>query len=114
MYSPSPLSRENRPVFKLNADAFGIVCGAKPKLIVCDEITSALDVSVQASVIETLKQLQETTKVGLLFVTHNLYLFKYNKGDLDNQTPDVGSYFIIYFTNSLSIIIVLNLLILLL
>jgi peptide/nickel transport system ATP-binding protein len=47
---------------------------AKPKLIVCDEITSALDVSVQASVIETLKQLQETTKVGLLFVTHNLAL----------------------------------------
>ena len=47
---------------------------AQPKLIVCDEITSALDVSVQASVIETLKQLQETTKVGLLFVTHNLAL----------------------------------------
>lgn len=47
---------------------------AKPKLIVCDEITSALDVSVQASVIETLKQLQETTQVGLLFVTHNLAL----------------------------------------
>ena len=47
---------------------------AKPKLIVCDEITSALDVSVQASIIQTLKELQESTKVGLLFVTHNLAL----------------------------------------
>jgi peptide/nickel transport system ATP-binding protein len=47
---------------------------AQPKLIVCDEITSALDVSVQASVIETLKKLQESTQVGLLFVTHNLAL----------------------------------------
>jgi len=47
---------------------------AEPKLIVCDEITSALDVSVQASVIETLNQLRESTKVGLLFVTHNLAL----------------------------------------
>ena len=47
---------------------------AQPKLIVCDEITSALDVSVQASVIETLNQLRESTQVGLLFVTHNLAL----------------------------------------
>lgn len=47
---------------------------AQPKLLVCDEITSALDVSVQASVIETLKNLQEATGVGLLFVTHNLAL----------------------------------------
>lgn len=47
---------------------------AAPRLIVCDEITSALDVSVQASVIETLKKLQATTGVGLLFVTHNLAL----------------------------------------
>lgn len=47
---------------------------AEPKLLVCDEITSALDVSVQASVIETLKLLQETTSVALLFVTHNLAL----------------------------------------
>ena len=47
---------------------------AEPKLLVCDEITSALDVSVQASVIETLKNLQESTSVALLFVTHNLAL----------------------------------------
>jgi peptide/nickel transport system ATP-binding protein len=47
---------------------------AEPKLLVCDEITSALDVSVQASVIETLKKLQESTSVALLFVTHNLAL----------------------------------------
>jgi len=47
---------------------------AEPRLLVCDEITSALDVSVQASVIETLKDLQASTSVALLFVTHNLAL----------------------------------------
>lgn len=47
---------------------------ADPRLLVCDEITSALDVSVQASIIQTLRQLQETTGVALLFVTHNLAL----------------------------------------
>ena len=47
---------------------------AEPRLLVCDEITSALDVSVQASVVETLRELQVVTQVSLLFVTHNLAL----------------------------------------
>ncbi len=47
---------------------------AEPRLLVCDEITSALDVSVQASVVETLADLQQQTGVSLLFVTHNLAL----------------------------------------
>lgn len=45
-----------------------------PKLLVCDEVTSALDVSVQASIVETLRELQTETGVSLLFVTHNLAL----------------------------------------
>ncbi|QNN52360.1 ABC transporter ATP-binding protein [Nocardioides mesophilus] len=47
---------------------------AEPKLLVCDEVTSALDVSVQASIVETLRDLQSQTQVSLLFVTHNLAL----------------------------------------
>lgn len=47
---------------------------ARPKLLVCDEVTSALDVSVQASIVETLRELQTGTHVSLLFVTHNLAL----------------------------------------
>ena len=45
---------------------------AEPVLIVCDEITSALDVSVQASVLQLLSKLQADSHVTLLFATHNL------------------------------------------
>jgi peptide/nickel transport system ATP-binding protein len=45
---------------------------ANPKIILCDEVTSALDVSVQASVLELLTELGRTRGVALLFVTHDL------------------------------------------
>ncbi|MDA3147298.1 ABC transporter ATP-binding protein [Leucobacter sp. UCMA 4100] len=44
---------------------------ANPKLLICDEITSALDVSVQASVVELLRGLQQEG-LTMIFVTHNL------------------------------------------
>lgn len=49
---------------------------AEADLLVCDEITSALDVSVQGSIVELLEELRRSRGIGMLFVTHNLALVR--------------------------------------
>lgn len=48
----------------------------KPRFLILDEVTSMLDVSVQATVIRTLMSLREQHTMGYLFITHNSDLAK--------------------------------------
>ncbi|MFV0452779.1 MAG: ABC transporter ATP-binding protein [Propioniciclava sp.] len=49
---------------------------AEPDILVCDEITSALDVSIQGSITELLSTIKAERHISLLFVTHDLALVR--------------------------------------
>ena len=49
----------------------------KPKLIIADECISALDVSIQAQVVNLMKEMQEKTSCAYLFIAHDLSMVKY-------------------------------------
>lgn len=48
----------------------------EPEVLICDEITSALDVSVQSSLVDLLRSLQTEMGLTLLFITHNIALVR--------------------------------------
>lgn len=50
--------------------AMALAC--KPDILICDEPTTALDVTVQASILDLMNELQAETGMGMIFITHDL------------------------------------------
>lgn len=49
-----------------------IALGCNPKVLIADEPTTALDVTIQAQILELMKDIQKKTGVGVIFITHDL------------------------------------------
>ena len=50
--------------------AIAVAC--HPQILICDEPTTALDVTIQAQILDLMKDLQKKTGMGIIFITHNL------------------------------------------
>jgi oligopeptide transport system ATP-binding protein len=50
--------------------AMGLIC--QPRLLIADEPTTALDVTIQAQILELMKDIQRQTGMAIIFITHNL------------------------------------------
>lgn len=50
---------------------------ADPEVIICDEITSGLDASVQAAIVSLLRDIQAATGTALIFITHDLAILRH-------------------------------------
>jgi len=74
---PSPESIFNRYPHQLSGGqkqrvmiAMALCC--EPSLLICDEPTTALDVTVQRTILHLIKELQQQTGMGVIFITHDL------------------------------------------
>jgi len=66
-----------------------------PDIIICDEVTSALDVSVQAEILQILGRLRAERKLALLFITHNMGVVEYLSDRMlvmkDGRMEEIGA-----------------------
>jgi len=74
---PEPEKRINMYPFQFSGGmkqriVIAIALTATPEILICDEPTTALDVTIQAQILELLKKIKKERDLSLIFITHNL------------------------------------------
>src|SRR3979411_2360351 len=59
-----------------------------PKLLIADEPTTALDVTIQAQILDLMRELQETTGTAIVLITHDMGVVAENAAGAANVYPD--------------------------
>jgi len=76
---PDPSAMFNRYPHQLSGGQkqrvmIAMAMSCEPSLLICDEPTTALDVTVQKNILQLIKQLQQQNNMGVIFITHDLGL----------------------------------------
>lgn len=74
---PEPVIRYNQYPFEFSGGmrqriVIAIALAANPDILICDEPTTALDVTIQAQILELINRLKAQRKLSVIFITHNL------------------------------------------